>query len=122
MGYDYSHDKHPVELFLLSFWNYLDEQVKVTTVLVRAGGRVAASDFLAVDFSHYGNVLADGQTEDGIFVRKGKTIPDFLSLVKKDPNAQWLLATHKAVFGEMTIFSTSLKFLKFLGSKTAPSA
>lgn len=74
----------------VAVWVRLDDEVKETQVVIGRGGGVGSLDVLSVDFGLDGNVLADGQSQDGS--RFGKTeaveggvVADLLALDEVEP-------------------------------------
>lgn len=53
---------------------YLDQKVKMTKVVITAGGGVAAHDLLSIYLCRDGYMLANGETKDIIGARKTKAI------------------------------------------------
>ena len=67
---------------IISF-GYLDAEDKVTEVIAGGGGGVATHDLLAVDVGHDRDMLADGQVQHIILVRKRKLVPESFMVEKR---------------------------------------
>jgi hypothetical protein len=61
---------------------YLNEEVEVATVIVVADGGVAPGDVFTINFSRYGNVLADRKAENVLRVWQGETVAEGLRVYK----------------------------------------
>lgn len=96
-----------------------DEQVEITRLVVTRDGSVGSHNLLGSairlgQFSANGNVLADGQSEDGVGSRKSETVavnsqsagvPSDRPAVRRERNLRG--ATYMATLWEMTVFSLS---------------
>jgi hypothetical protein len=99
----------------------LDEEVDVAVVFVGGDGGVRADDFLAVDGSGEGDVLADGEAEDVGRAGKGKTIA-VRCLALLLVLVYWWTGAHMAVLCERTVFSVSSNSWNSVGLRTLRGA
>lgn len=53
---------------------HFDEELKVTAIIVTADRGITSGDVLAIDFGRDGDVLSDGETEDGFGGGEGEAV------------------------------------------------